>query len=54
MIPIITSTSPAANVRLPSQSIGARVRTPISRRLRYDQIVPTMPNGTETRKTSRH
>ena len=54
MIPIITSTRPAAKVRLPSQSIGSRVRTPISRRLRYDQIVPAMPVGTETRKTSRH
>ena len=54
VIPIITSTSPAANVRLPGQSIGSRVRTPISRRLRYDQTVPTIPAGTETRKTSRH
>ena len=53
MIPTITSTSPAAKVRFPAQSIGSRVRTPISRRLRYDQIVPRIPNGTETRKTSR-
>ncbi len=53
MIPIITSTSPAAKVRLPAQSIGARLRTPISRRLRYDQTVPASPNGTETRKISR-
>ena len=54
MIPTITRISPAAKVRLPSQSIGSLVRTPISRRLRYDQIVPAMPVGTETRKTSRH
>ena len=38
---------------LPSQSILALVRTPISRRLRYDQMVPPIPIGTDTRKTSR-
>ena len=53
VIPIITSTRPPAKVTLPAQSIGARRCTPISRRLTRDQIVPKMPNGTETRKTSR-
>ena len=53
VMPIMTSTSPTANVRLPAQSIGAGRRTPISRSLRCDQIVPKIPNGTETRNTSR-
>jgi len=30
------------------------MRTPLSRRLRYAQTVPNNPNGTDTRKTSRH
>ena len=46
-------TSPNAKVMFPSQSIGAGSCTPISRSLRCDQIVPKIPNGTETRKTSR-
>ncbi len=34
-------------------SILAGVRMPISRRLRYDQMVPPSPIGTETMNTSR-
>ena len=49
----MTRTSPTANVMFPIQSIGAGSCTPISRSLRCDQTVPKMPNGTETRKTSR-
>ena len=38
---------------LPSQSIRALVRSPTSRRLKYDQTVPISPIGTETMNTSR-
>ncbi len=42
-----------AKVRLPSQSMGTRRRTPRSSSLRYAHTVPKMPNGTDTRNTSR-
>ena len=41
-------------VALPSQSILAGTRTPVSCSPRYPQMVPTSPNGTETTNTSRH
>ena len=53
VIPIMIRTRPTANVAFPIQSIGARLRTPISLSLRCDHTVPTRPNGTETRNTSR-
>ncbi len=53
MIPVSNAINPTANVMLPSQSILAGVRAPISRRLRYDQIAPPTPIGTETRNTRR-
>ena len=53
-MPTISRTSPAANVRLPHQSILPGLRTPSSRSERYDQIVAKSPIGTEMTKTSRH
>src|SRR5579875_85438 len=44
---------PRPNVRLPQTSMRAGERSPISRRLAYDQIVPRRPNGTETKNTRR-
>jgi hypothetical protein len=44
---------PAVKVTLPTQSMRARWRAPTSRRLRYDQTVPPMPNGTLTQNTAR-
>ena len=44
---------PTAKAMLPHQSILAAARLPLSRRLKYPQIVPMMPKGTETQKTSR-
>ena len=38
---------------LPSQSIVAGTRTPLSTSLRYAQAVPNTPNGTEMRNTRR-
>ena len=45
--------SPAANVRLPHQSMRPRCRSPLSRSLRYAQIVPKTPTGTLTQNTAR-
>ena len=45
---------PTANVMFPSQSILLSMRTPLSFSLRYAQIVPSIPKGTDTRKTRRH
>jgi hypothetical protein len=44
---------PAAKERLPSQSILALMRTPISFSLRYAHTVPKTPIGTFARKTQR-
>ena len=44
---------PAVKVRLPIQSMRAGCGVPISRRLRYDQIVPITPIGTLTQNTAR-
>ena len=52
-MPVSSMIRPTANVMLPSQSILAGVRTPTSFRLRYDQIVPPRPIGTDTMNTRR-
>ena len=52
LTPIMTKTRPKAKVRLPIQSIGARLRMPRSWSFRYDHTVPNRPKGTETRKTN--
>ena len=39
---------------LPGQSIDACPLWGTSRRMRYPQIVPNSPIGTDTKKTSRH
>src|SRR6266849_7980280 len=55
--PVVTPTStiasPAANARLPNQSMRARWRKPISRSFQKPQTVPTTPIGTLTRKIHR-
>jgi hypothetical protein len=53
-MPVSSAISPAANSPLPSQSIFAGMRMPLSLSLTYAQMVPNKPNGTDTRKTSRH
>ncbi len=53
-MPVSTAMRPTANSVLPSQSILAGMRIPLSLSLTYAQTVPNRPNGTETRKTSRH
>jgi hypothetical protein len=45
--------APAVKVRFPTQSIRPGLRVPVSRRLRYDQMVPTTPIGTLTQNTAR-
>ncbi len=52
-MPTSTITSPAANVRLPHQSILAGVRTPTSRSLAYAHTVPNRPKGTLIQNTRR-
>jgi hypothetical protein len=42
---------PAANKMLPNQSIRALRRVPMSRSMKYAQMVPNAPIGAETRKT---
>ncbi len=53
-MPIRMRMSPAAKVRLPSQSIFAGVRTPRSSSFMYAKTVPKRPKGTETKNTRRH
>ena len=52
-MPVSSEIRPTANSVLPSQSILAGRRTPLSFSFRYAQTVPNRPNGTETRNTSR-
>ncbi len=53
-MPLSSEIRPTANSVLPSQSILAGTRIPLSFSFRYAHTVPNRPNGTETRNTSRH
>lgn len=52
-MPARTAVSPTAKVTLPQTSNRPGLRVPDSWSDRYDQIVPAMPIGTETKKTAR-
>ena len=49
-MPTRMAISPAANSRLPHQSICACLRTPMSCSMKYAHTVPNTPIGAETRK----
>src|SRR6266404_6144799 len=49
-MPTRMAISPAANSRLPNQSICACLRTPMSCSMKYAHTVPNTPIGAETRK----
>ena len=53
-MPVSSATSPMAKVALPSQSILAFMRTPLSLSFKYAQTVPNSPKGTDTRNTRCH